>query len=311
MVSPLSTIGRPRASVIIPHFNMPGPLETCLASVTTQQLAGDFEVIVVDNGSRVTPDRVLAAYPEVRSLSEAAPGPGPARNAGVKAARASILVFIDADCWAETGWLSAAVTAVEAQGNRGVVGGDVQIGFVDPNNLSGVEAYEAVFAYRQRMYIEKLGFSGTGNLAMHRDVYDAVGPFAGIDIAEDMDWGRRATAAGFAPCWAPGMRIYHPARPDLASLRVKWQRHIAHAWTEHRKSGRPLWAWVAKAIALPASTPVDALKLLLAPRLGGLRNRLRGLSILAQVRLMRGTEMLRVIRAADETAATHWHADPT
>jgi GT2 family glycosyltransferase len=157
----------------------------------------------------------------------------------------------------------------------------------------------------------KLGFSGTGNLAMHRNVYEAVGPFSGIDIAEDMDWGRRANAAGFPPRWAHGMCIYHPARPDLASLRVKWRRHIAHAWTEHRLSGRPIWPWVVKAIALPISTPIDGIKLLLAPRLGGFRNRLRGLNILAKVRLMRSAEMLRVISAVDETAATHWHADPT
>ena len=40
---------------------------------------------------------------------------------------------------------------------------------------------------------------GTGNLAMFRRDFEAIGPFAGIDVAEDMEWGQRARAAGFRP----------------------------------------------------------------------------------------------------------------
>lgn len=308
MVNEPAALPGPRVSVIIPHFNMPDALDRCLKSVTAQQLDGDFEIIVVDNGSRVLPDAVLARYPGVRALSEPEPGPGPARNLGVSVAKAQILAFIDADCRAEQGWLAAAVRGVESQGRRGVVGGDVRIDFVDASRLTGVEAYEAVFAYRQQMYIEKQGFSGTGNLAMHRDVYHAVGPFSGIGVAEDRDWGQRATAAGYRATWVPDMKIYHPARPDVASLRVKWQRHIAHDWAEHCRAGRPLWHWVAKALAMPASILIDGVRLLVSSRLRGVGNRLRGIAVLAAVRLERGREMLRVINARNETAATHWHS---
>ena len=294
-------------SVIIPHFNMPDALARCLASVAAQAFDGGVEIIVVDNGSRITPEAVLARYPQVRYLVDPTPGPGPARNTGVAAARAPVLAFIDADCRAGDGWLHAAVSAVEAAGTRGVVGGDVCIDFADPAHLTPVEAYEAVFAYRQRLYIERQGFSGTGNLAMHRDVHAAVGPFAGIGVAEDRDWGRRATAAGYRPVYVPAMRIYHPARPDLASLKIKWQRHVAHDWAEHRAAGKPLLAWVAKALAMPVSVVVDAVRLLMSPRLAGLPNRVRGIAVLARVRLLRGAEMLRVISAHGENAATHWH----
>lgn len=297
----------PRASVIIPHFNMPEALARCLASVAGQRLDGRVEIIVIDNGSRQSPEAVLAAFPDVRYLIEPTPGPGPARNAGVAVARAPVLAFIDADCRAGDGWLQAAVTAVEAGGNRCVVGGDVRIDFIDAAQLTPVEAYEAVFAYRQRMYIEQQGFSGTGNLAMHRDVHAAVGPFAGIGLAEDRDWGQRASAAGYRPVYVPAMCIYHPARTDLASLKLKWQRHVAHDWAGHRAAGKPLWRWLAKAAAMPASVIVDGVRLLISPRLSGLANRLRGLGVLAQVRMLRRAEMLRVVGATGEDAATHWH----
>ncbi|WP_017667564.1 glycosyltransferase family 2 protein [Sandarakinorhabdus sp. AAP62] len=304
---PASSPDQFRVSVIIPHFNMPDALARCLASVTGQQLDGAVEIIVVDNGSRQLPTEVVAQFPGVRLLSDPTPGPGPARNTGVAAAQAPVLAFIDADCRAGEGWLQAAVAAVEAGGNRAVVGGDVRIDFVDPVRLTPVEAYEAVFAYRQRMYIEQQGFSGTGNLAMHRDVHAAVGPFAGIGVAEDRDWGCRASAAGYRPVYVPAMRIYHPARTDVASLALKWQRHVAHDWAEHRSQGRPLWRWLLKAALMPASVLVDGGRMLFSQRLPGFSNKLRGMAVLARVRLLRGAEMLRVIGATGEDAGTHWH----
>ena len=296
-----------RVSVIIPHFNMPDALERCLISVEAQALDGAVEIIVVDNGSRQMPTDVVATHPGVILLSEPTPGPGPARNAGVAVARAAVLAFIDADCRAGDGWLKAAVEAVEAGGTCAVVGGDVRIDFVDPEHLTPVEAFEAVFAYRQSMYIEKQGFSGTGNLAMHRSVHEAVGPFAGIGIAEDRDWGRRASASGYRPVYVPAMRIYHPARTDVASLTMKWRRHVAHDWAEHRAAGRPLWRWLLKAALMPASVIVDGGRLLFSERLSGLANKMSGLAVLAKIRLLRCTEMLRVIGATGEDAATHWH----
>lgn len=286
---------------------MPDALERCLISVEAQALDGAVEIIVVDNGSRQMPTDVVATHPGVILLSEPTPGPGPARNAGVAVARAPVLAFIDADCRAGDGWLKAAVEAVEAGGTCAVVGGDVRIDFVNPEHLTPVEAFEAVFAYRQSMYIEKQGFSGTGNLAMHRSVHEAVGPFAGIGIAEDRDWGRRASAAGYRPVYVPAMRIYHPARTDVASLTAKWRHHVAHDWAEHRAAGRPLWRWLLKAALMPASVIVDGGRLLSSERLSGLANKMSGLAVLAKIRLLRCTEMLRVIGATGEDAATHWH----
>uniref|UniRef100_UPI003F721342 glycosyltransferase family 2 protein n=1 Tax=Polymorphobacter sp. TaxID=1909290 RepID=UPI003F721342 len=145
-----------RVSVIIPHFQMPEALDRCLLSVKAQSLDhGDVDIIVVDNNSARFPDEVARRHADVRFLSEPRPGPGLARNTGAAAARSTLLAFIDADCRAAPGWLQAAVDALTA---GDIVGGDVCIDFVDPARLTGIEAYEAVFAYRQRMYIEKLGF---------------------------------------------------------------------------------------------------------------------------------------------------------
>lgn len=295
--------GGPRAAVIIPHLNQPEALARCLASVTGQRLDhGWFEVVVVDNGSRSLPDAVMAAYPSVRLLVEPTPGPGPARNTGVAATTAQLLAFIDADCRAEDGWLQAAIDAVEPDLERNVVGGDVRIDFVNGDTLSSAEAYEAVFAYRQKMYIGKERFSGTGNLAMGRAVYERVGPFGGIDIAEDRDWGQRACALGFPARYVEAMRIYHPARPDFDSLALKWRRHVAHQYAEHRGHKRPTWLWYARAAAVAASIPISGAQLLVSDRLHGAANRIRGLGMLARTRLFRAAEMVRAVSQPSQAA---------
>ncbi len=297
----------PRVSVIIPHLNTPDALRRCLASVTAQRIdGGTFEIIVVDNGSRMPIAPVIDAFSGVQLLHEPVPGPGPARNRGIAAAAAPIVAFIDADCRAAPGWLQAAIDAVATDPERAVVGGDIRIDFGDPHRLTGIEAYEAVFGFRQRMYITGRHFSVTANLAMARRVHAVVGPFAGIDRAEDLDWGQRAHAAGFTTRYLPAMLVYHPARPAFAALAAKWQRHIRHDWNAASDHS---WRWRARAAALVASVPVEALKLLTSDRISGIGNRLRGIAILARIRGYRAAEMLRVM-AAPAGGATLWNRQP-
>ncbi len=299
----------PRVSVIIPHYQMPDALRRCLDTVLAQQLDhGEAEVIVVDNNSAEFPQQVAGDYPSVRFLREPQPGPGLARNTGVAAARGPALAFIDADCIAAPGWLQAAVDAVEPDLARTVVGGDVRIDFVDPPRLTALEAYEAVFAFRQKFYIERRNFSGTGNLAMGRAVHAAVGPFAGINTAEDQDWGRRATAAGYQIRYVAPMRIAHPARKSFAELQRKWRRHIAHELHDHRAAGRTGGRWTATAFAVLASIPVHAMRLFTSDRISGMGNRLAGLGVLIRIRLWRFTEMLRAASAPQVSGGTHWTA---
>lgn len=298
-----------RVSVIIPHLNTPQVLARCLRSVVSQSLdQGAFEVIVADNGSQTPLDAVAAEFPDVVFVTEPRPGPGLARNRGIGVARAPVLAFIDADCRAEAGWLQAAVDAVEADPERAVVGGDVRIDFVDPERLSDIEAYEAVFGFRQKLYIEKKRFSGAGNLAIPRTVFDRVGPFCGIEKAEDLDWGARASALGFPPRYIPRMRIYHPARPDFAALKRKWQRHIAHEFHDHRTAGAVRLAWLARAAAMIVSIPVDGLRFIASDRLSGLRNRFKGLAILARIRIYRASEMTRLAYSRTDSSVDFWNA---
>jgi glycosyltransferase involved in cell wall biosynthesis len=274
---------RPRISVVIPHLNQPEFLERCLASLAAGRRPPD-EVIVVDNGSHKLPTAVCSAH-GAQMLTEAEPGPGPARNRGVAASSGDILAFIDADCLADPGWLAAAEAAM-TDPSAAILGGDVRIALADPAHPTMTEAYESLYAYRMDRYIAREGFTGTGNLVVRRAVLQDVGPFAGIAVAEDRDWGRRATAKGYHIQFVREMRAYHPARRNFAELALKWRRQTAHDYTEAR-SRSLLSPFALKTLMMPFTPLAELPRILITDRLVGFRARALALLCLVRVRLLR------------------------
>lgn len=300
---------KPLVSVIIPHLNQQAALEACLHSLYAQTVERTFEIIVVDNGSASSLTPMVARNPNVLFLSELQPGPGMARNRGIKASTGEILAFIDADCLAHPDWLKAALNALECVPDRTILGGDVQIWRDSNGGVTALEAYESVFAYRFQLYIEKHGFSGTGNLVVRRREFFKIGPFRGIDVAEDIDWGQRARAAGYSFLYVPEMIVFHPARRSLEELFVKWDRHIQHALNTGR-SGRSMWRinWVLRAFAILASPLADWTKVLTSNRVHGASARIKAIYVLSVVRAYRAYRMLYLLFSNGRVI---WNRDST
>jgi glycosyltransferase involved in cell wall biosynthesis len=285
-------------SVIIPHLNQEDYLKTGLEALHAQRgITSNVEIIVVDNGSARLPEMICSAWPEVRLVSESTPGPGPARNRGIREARGEILAFVDADCRADPGWL-AAIEAAFADGETRIIGGDVKVGYEDPSRPTFLEPYENIYHYRNKEHIAE-GYSGTGNLATLPSVVAKVGPFAGIEVAEDRDWGLRARAAGYTTRYVPEMIVLHPARKTFAELTRKWDRHIAHDYQHIRI--RPLGAlrWLARAVAVAGSPLFELRTVLFSPRVSGPRKRMLAFLCLVAIRLYRGGRMVEVLFRSD------------
>jgi glycosyltransferase involved in cell wall biosynthesis len=292
----MTSIG-PLISVVIPHLNQLEALESCLSSLKTQTLARSlFEIIVIDNGSACIPEDIVANF-GARLLREPEPGPGPARNYGVRFAGGEIIAFIDADCRAHREWLQSAVQAMHSSPEGTILGGDVRIWRDDKNTFTAIEAYEDVFGYRFKMFIERHGYSGTGNLVVRRMDFEKAGPFPGIELAEDVEWGRRARSAGLKFRYVPEMIVFHPARRTLHELLVKWDRHTQHELNMAR--GKPGWKirWIARALVVLTSPIVDSIKVITSDRIAGLSTRLKAIILLIAVRAYRARKMLTLLRA--------------
>ena len=97
-------------SVVVPHYERQGALDRTLAALAAQSYPHELvEVIVVADGSRTPPRIPAGSGLDITVLEQARRGFGAARarNAGARAAKHDILVFLDCDIVAERRLLQA------------------------------------------------------------------------------------------------------------------------------------------------------------------------------------------------------------
>lgn len=163
-----------RFSVVVPAYQSEHVIGACVAALRAQSVPKEcFEIIVVDDGSMDGTPRV-AAENGVRVLCRANMGPAAARNAGADIASGEIVLFTDADCRPEPGWLAAMTLPFEQPGVSAVQGRYVgsqpeiparwaQLEFderyeriPDGAEIDFVFTYSA--AYRRKVFFELDGF---------------------------------------------------------------------------------------------------------------------------------------------------------
>lgn len=282
----------PTISVIVPHYQDLERLDLCLSALMAQQCDQDFEVVVSDNASpcgEATVAGVIAGRARLTIAAEK--GAGPTRNAGVAASRGAVLAFTDSDCIPDPGWLAAGMAMLES---CDFAGGKMIVLVPDAARMNGVEAFESVFAFNNRRYVEQEGFTVTANLFCPRAVFERVGGFR-TGLSEDLEWCHRATAAGYRIGYAESAVVGHPARADWADLVGKWRRINAETFGLflNRRRGRVRWA--IRNLGLPLSVLAHAPVVMRSDAISGLSNRARALGTLARLRLWRMGDAYRLL----------------
>ncbi len=113
----------PRVAVIVTAYQKAAYLDRAIASCLEQDEPRP-EVIVVDDGSTDDPAAVVARHPGVRFVRKENGGPSSARNAGIRATEAELVVFLDGDDWLLPGAIAANLEAFDAARPRpGMVAG--------------------------------------------------------------------------------------------------------------------------------------------------------------------------------------------
>jgi len=291
--SALRENGTPLISVIIPHYNDLANLERCMRLLAAQTLPqSQFEIVVADNNSRCglkEVERVCGEF--ARVVPAPIQGAGAARNAAVEASRGRYLAFIDSDCRATPTWLEHGLAALSS---AQIVGGRVEVDYEDPDHPSAVEAFEKVFAFNFKRYIEQLGFSGSGNMFVSREIFDRVGGFRGL-VAEDADWGQRAVADNYRFRYAPDVVVSHPARRTWAELTQKWRKLSSEAFAAaiEKPNGRTLW--FLRSFAVLGSPFVHWIVVARSNKLQSVEQRLIATGVLFRIRLWRFIECNRLL----------------
>lgn len=282
----------PRVSVIVPHYRDLQSLKTCLQALTGQAFPlEEFEIIVADNGSPEGEEQVAAAIDgRARLVIVSERGAGPARNGGVQEARGDILAFTDCDCVPDPQWL---VEGLAALVDNTFVGGAMKVLVQNPEKLSVTEAFESEFAFDNRTYVEKKGFTVTANLFCSRELFDRVGGFR-VGVSEDYEWCHRAAAAGYRIGYAPRAVVGHPARATWPDLVGKWRRLNRETYALFRQTRGGRLRWISRSCLLPISALAHTPRVVVSRKLTTPGQKLGALGVLYRLRFWRFADALRL-----------------
>src|SRR5579863_8509347 len=108
-------VAPPMVSVVICAYNADRTMRACLESLRAIDYP-NFEVVIVDDGSRDRTAEISAEFPEFRLIRQPNKGLSVARNVGMQAARGELIAYTDSDCVVDPHWLSLMVGAIVRSG---------------------------------------------------------------------------------------------------------------------------------------------------------------------------------------------------
>ncbi len=192
-------------SVIIPTFERPEDLRKCLFSLSADQQRGapSYELIVTDD-SRTDASQILVSkeFAEASWGEGKKSGPAGNRNAGAARAKGEWIIFIDDDCIAQPGYLSAFGKAIDENPLVGLFEGRI---FPDRERETWAEGCPAN---------EKGGLFWTSNLCVKKSIFQDIGGMdEQFEVAyEDVDFARRLRDLGVPSLFVHEAAACHPWR---------------------------------------------------------------------------------------------------
>lgn len=251
----------PEISLVVPAYRAQDTIGACLASLAGQVTGTPpFEVIVVDSSPDPATQRAVAAVvtasPQLATryerLVERA-HPGTARNAGVQLARASLLLFVDADCVAAPDLVASAVRALAT--GASAASGAIALAPASPASARLrhlLEFKESLPSCPAR----RTWTLPSACLAIRREVLLRHGGFPETRASEDwlLDW--RMWQAGEDLRFDPTLRVVHRTASGWGALR-RYSRLLGfHSGVARRRGGLPGQLFVRRPALAPLLLPV-------------------------------------------------------
>lgn len=223
----------PMVSVIVCSYNGGKTLKDCLESLD-QVNYPNFEIVLVDDGSKDDTQELVAAYesgrearavktgeklPHFLNIVQRNMGLSYARNEGARQAKGDIFAYTDSDCMADPDWLYYMVGTLLSGDYVGVGGPNISPPAVDwiqaavaaaPGGPSHVLLTDVVAEH----------IPGC-NMAFHRAAFESVG---GFDVeyrkaGDDVDFCWRLQTNGGVIAFSPSAIVWHYRRFTLTAFR--------------------------------------------------------------------------------------------
>lgn len=290
---------KPYVSVIVPVYNDPERVKTCLNALEEQTYpSNSYEVILVDNNSEFKADLSSEEFPHLVYTEEKIQGPSAARNKGVKTAKGEVIAFTDADCIPAEDWIENGCKHLTEQ-QCGLLVGNVDMYIEDEDNPKAVELWECLFILQQKNHALRYNFGATANVFTTREVIDSVGMFnEKLLTCEDREWGNRIHNNGYEVCYADDVVVRHPARKTFNDLYRRQLRIVAGAHAIHQMKEYP-YCYHVKSIVRDIIPPVGGiLQILTSKKIKRFSDRIKVAGLHIFIRLLWVIERIRLMLGA-------------
>lgn len=209
-----------KISFIIPVYNRSLEVKALLESMSHQTVQG-FEVVIMEDGSQETCEKVVDEYKEKLDINyfyKANSGPGLTRNAGCRMAKGDYYIFLDSDCVLPPTYFA---TVREYLLNNKI------------DAFGGPDAARADFTplqkainYSMTSYFTTGGIRGGSekldkfhprsfNMGYSREVFFKTGGFSSMRFGEDIDMSLRIIKEGFQTALIKEAFVYHKRRTSI------------------------------------------------------------------------------------------------
>jgi glycosyltransferase involved in cell wall biosynthesis len=207
-------------SLIIPVYNRPGEIDELLESLCESDYKGDFEVVIIEDGSSEKCENIVKKQGSKLTISyyyKENSGPGDSRNYGMKKAKGDYFIIFDSDCIIPRKYLNEVDKALK-QNYVDCFGGpdraldsfsDIQkaINFAMTSFLTtgGIRGgSEKIDKFQPRSF----------NMGLSRKAFEASNGFGNIHPGEDPDLSIRLWNLGFKTKLFINAYVYHKRRID-------------------------------------------------------------------------------------------------
>ncbi len=224
-------------SFIIPVYNRPQEVEELLESFAKLDFHGDFEIVLVEDGSTETSESIVKQYSDTLSISyyfKQNSGPGDSRNFGMKHAKGNYFIILDSDCLLPPQYLKTVDSFLNKSFYHCFGGADAAHESFSP--------LQKAINYTMTSFFTTGGIRGSKtsinrfeprsfNMGISKEAFNKTGGYAKIHPGEDPDLSQRILKAGYTTTFLPNAFVFHKRR-------ISWKKF----YTQVKKFGlvRPI-----------------------------------------------------------------------
>ncbi len=212
-------------SFIIPVYNRPDELDELLESIANLYLEHNYtigyEVIVVDDGSKIPAENICKKYAEKLSITyhyQENTGQGFARNKGFELAKGDFFIVLDSDCILPKKYLFNLQKQLFERCLEAFGGADMAHESFTPVQKAISYAMTSIFStggIRGNKNSAERFRPRSFNMGLSRRIWEKVGGYKITRMGEDIEFSIRIEKAGFKIGFIPECAVYHKRRTNF------------------------------------------------------------------------------------------------